>query len=88
MAINFAKGTWERGDKVRWHDLRPNREPEYHEVEPGLYWYSGLGSGTFFRPDGTMLLNCSPQEAYAEARKCGVEMRYSDSFCGSFSVMG
>lgn len=86
--IDWSKGTWEKGDKAKYHVGRGER-PEF-EVFPGLYWYSGLGSGTFFRPDGTMLLNCTMQEASAEARKLGVEYRFVDSFVvSSFSsVMG
>lgn len=75
--IDFRNGTWEVGDRVQYYGSRPE---SFLDITPGLYWYSGLGSGTFFRPDGTMLLNCSPQEANAEARRLGVEMRYVDSF--------
>lgn len=86
--INWQKGTWEQGDKARFH--KGKGPEEFFDVFPGLYWYSGLGSGTFFRADGTMLLNCSPSEAYAEAQRLGLEYRYVDSFdVGSFiSVMG
>jgi hypothetical protein len=79
--INWQKGTWEAGDKAKYHDMLPNQKPQYYEVHAGLYWYSGLGSGTFFRPDGTMMLNCSPQEAHGEAVRLGIEYRYVDSFC-------
>lgn len=78
--INWSTGTWEAGDKARYHNMQSNREREYHEVHAGLYWYSGLGSGTFFRADGTMLTNCSPQEAGAEAARLGLTFRYVDSF--------
>lgn len=64
--IDWRKGTWERGDRAQYH-VGGGKRPEI-EVFAGLYWYSGLGSGTFFRPDGTMLLNCSPSEAAVEAR--------------------
>jgi hypothetical protein len=87
--IDWQKGTWQEGDKARYHQGHGHEEA-YYEVHAGLYWYSGLGSGTFFRPVGTMLLNCTPQEASAEAARIGVEWRYVDSFIvSSFSgVMG
>lgn len=76
---DFNARTWKPGDRVQYHDMAPGRKPTYLEVHAGLYWYSGLGCGNFFRPDGTILW-CSPQEAYAEARTIGIEMRYVDSF--------
>jgi hypothetical protein len=75
--INWHKGTWDDGDTAEYHGSRPK---SYCEVFPGLYWYCGFGSGTFFRSDGTMLLNCTPQEANAEARRLGLQMCYIDSF--------
>jgi hypothetical protein len=86
--MDWQQGTWEPGDRLRYH--KEQGEKEYQEVFAGLYWYSGFGSGTFFRPDGTMLQNCIPQEAAKEARLVGVELRFIDSFVtGSFiSVMG
>lgn len=80
LLVDFREGWWEPRARVKYHDMKPNQKPIYLNVSPGLYWYSGLGSGTFFRPDGTMLLDCTPQEAHAEARAVGVEMRYVDSF--------
>jgi hypothetical protein len=75
--IDWQLGIWTNGAQVKYYASKPEA---FMDAFPGLYWYSGLGSGTFFRPDGTMLLNCSPQEANAEARSVGVEMRYVDSF--------
>jgi hypothetical protein len=80
LLVHFGKNWWKPGARLKYHDMAPNREASYLDVHPGLYWYSGLGSGTFFRTDGTMLGNCSPQEAHAEARRLGIEMRYVDSF--------
>lgn len=85
MLIDFHEGWWKPGAKVRYHDMLPNQKPQHCEVFPGLYWYGGLGSGTFFRPDGT-LMDCSPQEAYAEARRLGIECRYIDSFINTGSA--
>lgn len=89
MAIDYQNGTWETGDRVRFHQGHSHKE-QWLTVYAGLYWYSGLGSGTFFRPDGTMLLNCSPQEGQCEARRVDIAMRYVDSFVPSSfrSVMG
>ncbi len=81
LLIHFGALWWKPGARVRYHDMAPNRTPEYRDVKPGLYWYSGWGTGYFFRPDGTML-DCSPTEARAEARRLGIEAdyRYVDSF--------
>jgi hypothetical protein len=78
--INWATGTWQPGSQARFHDMQVGNKASYFTVYPGLYWYSGLGSGTFFRPDGTMLLDCSPQEADAEARRLGINCHFVDSF--------
>ena len=88
--INWATGTWTPGDQARYHCGHGRGYVPLLDVFPGLYWYSGLGSGTLFRDDGTMLLNCTPQEGYAEAKRLGLEYRYIDSFITSSfsSVMG
>jgi hypothetical protein len=75
--VNWIDGTWKPGDKIRFYASRPE---SFRAVEPGLYWYSGLGSGSFFRADGTILLNCSPREGHAESARLGLEFRYVDSF--------
>lgn len=87
--INWRNGTWQPGDKAKYHQGHGHKD-QFYTVHPGLYWYAGLGSGDFFRADGTMLLDCSPQEAHAEARRLGLEMQYVDSFITSSfkSVMG
>jgi hypothetical protein len=87
--MNREDNTWEQGDKLKFHDMKPNQKPQYLEIEPGLYWYCGLGCGMFFRPAGTFA-DCSPQEANAEARALGIEMRYVDSFIniGSATYVG
>jgi len=81
--IDWIKKIWdvENGARLRYHNMLPNQAPLYYDVHPGLYWYSGLGSGTFFRADGTMLADCTPQEAYREAMRLGLRYRYVDSFC-------
>ena len=88
LLVHFGAKWWKEGAKVRYHDMAPGRKPEYRDVTPGLYWYSGLGSGYFFRPDGTML-DCSPSEARAEARRLGIErdFRYVDSFINTGSAV-
>jgi hypothetical protein len=78
--IDWQKGTWQIGDKAKYHTMLGSTPPQYIGVHPGLYWYSGLGSGTLFRPDGTMLLNIPPSEANAECRRLGIQFRYVDSF--------
>jgi len=80
LLVHFGAGWWKPGARAKYHNMKPNQEASYYDIHPGLYWYSGLGSGTFFRADGTMLLNCTPQEAGAEARRLGLEFRYVDSF--------
>lgn len=81
LLIHFGAGWWKPGATVEYHDMAPGRKPETREVKAGLYWYSGMGCGHFFRPDGTILW-CSPTEAHAEAVKLGIEKdyRYVDSF--------
>ena len=87
--INWLKGTWKPGAKARYH-MGHGHKPCHYEVHAGLYWYSGFGSGTFFRADGTMLQNCTPQEASAEAWRLGLNFHFVDSFITSSfaSVMG
>lgn len=75
--VDWRYGTWNDGDSVEFYASRPKR---FLSIKPGLYWYSGFGSGTLFRPGGTMFLNCSPIEAAQECDMLGIEFRYVDSF--------
>lgn len=71
------KTTWKQGERVKYYG-----QDRYCDVFAGLYWYSGLGSGTYFSKTGDRVENLSPQEANAIARDEGIEMTFIDSFGG------
>jgi hypothetical protein len=68
--INWKAGTWKDGDTITTG--HPPREAKVHE---GVWWVNGDNRGVFFRPDGTLLVNCTLLEARAEARRLFVTLR-------------
>lgn len=69
-------GTWQEGDELTFHGSSRKQE-----VFPGLFWYSGLGMGTFFAPGGQKHW-CPKSESEKLASIYRVQWTFVDSFEG------
>ena len=67
--------TWSNGDTVRYIT------GESMPITPGLFFYSGLGMGDLYRPDGTKQW-CRTTEATRLCREDGVDCIHRDKFDG------
>ncbi len=67
--------TWKPGDTARYVI------GETLEVFAGLFFYSGLGMGNLYRPNGDVVW-CPVSEARAQCEQDSVDVKIVDSFDG------